>query len=144
MEVDMTLPYENYNSIVNTRNFLTDLMDSKKSPKVAKAVRQRARSLLKHFPADFELCEWISTYQKVAHERYDNPRAAVIKLRKNDPVEYSPVHAGWIFWNEASTDFYGPFLSRKQCEEAFTKYGEELDLESKGKSSKSINSVMEG
>jgi len=125
----MTLPYENYNSLVNTRNFLNDLMNPDKTPKVPKAVRQRARNLLKHFPADFEICEWISTYQKVADERYNNPRAAVIKLRKNDPVEYSPMHSGWIFWNEASTEFYGPFLSRQKCEEAFAKYAEDLEKE---------------
>jgi hypothetical protein len=138
----MTLPYENYFSLHNTRSFLTDLMDTKKSPKVPKAVRQRARNLLKHFPADFEICEWISTYQKVAYERYENPRAAVIKLRKNDPVEYSAVHMGWIFWNESSTDFYGPFLTRTQCEEALAKYVEELENEPV-KSSKSIDTEDE-
>jgi hypothetical protein len=135
----MTLPYENYFSLANTRNFLTELMDTKKSPKVPKAMRQRARNLLKHFPADFEVCEWISTYQKVAHERYHNPRASVIKLRKNDPVEYSAVHMGWIFWNEASTDFFGPFLTREECEKALSKYCEELDKEGKHKSSKLLN-----
>lgn len=136
----MTLPYENYNSLVNARNFLTELMNPDKTPKVPKAVRQRARNLLKHFPADFEICEWISTYQKVADERYNNPRAAVIKLRKSDPVEYSPLHSGWIFWNESSTDFYGPFLSRKQCEEALEKYVKDLDVVS-SESSKSLDNT---
>ena len=132
----MTLPYENYISLMNTRNFLKDLMDPEKSPKVPKPIRQRARNLLKHFPADFEVCEWISTYQKVANERYNNPKASVIKLRKNDPVDYSPVHMGWIFWNEASTDFFGPFLTREQCEEAFEKYAKDIET---AESSKSID-----
>jgi len=136
----MTLPYENYTSLNNTRNFLKDLMDPKKSPKVPKQVRQRARNLLKHFPADFEVCEWISTYQKVADERYNNPKASVIKLRKNDPVEYSPIHMGWIFWNEASTEFFGPFMSRRQCEESFDKYAKDLEFEM-SESSKTIDNT---
>lgn len=140
----MTLPYENFFSLQNTRNFLTELMDTKKSPKVPKAVRQRARNLLKNFPADYEICEWISTYQKVAYERYENPRAAVIKLRKNDPVEYSAVHMGWIFWDETAVNFYGPFLTRKQCEEALEKYAEDLESEGKGKSSKILDTISEG
>lgn len=140
----MTLPYENFYSLQNTRNFLTELMDAKKSPKVPKAVRQRARNLLKHFPADFEVCEWVSTYMKVVYERYENPRAAVIKLRKNDPVEYSPIHMGWIFWNESSTEFYGPFLTRNECDEALKKYADELDSEDNGKSSKTLDTVSEG
>lgn len=127
----MTLPFENYNSLVGARNFLIELMDPKKSAKIPKAIRRRARGLLKHFPADFEMCEWISTYQKVADERYHNPRASVIKLRKHDPVEYSPVHMGWIFWDEASVNFYGPFVSRQQCEEALTAYVKELESTTK-------------
>ena len=51
----MTLPNERTRSIRNTRNFLRDLLDPKKTPKVPKAVRKEAYWCLRHFPSDFEM-----------------------------------------------------------------------------------------
>lgn len=49
----MTLPYERTNAIQNTELFLMELMDPKKTPRVPKEIRRRARSLLKHYPGQF-------------------------------------------------------------------------------------------
>jgi hypothetical protein len=46
----MTLPNERYRSIENTRNFLQDLLDPKKTPRVPKEVRTRAYWCLRHYP----------------------------------------------------------------------------------------------
>lgn len=51
----MTLPHEEYMSLLNTKQFLLDLLDPQKTPKVPKKIRLKARSCLKHYPFDSEL-----------------------------------------------------------------------------------------
>jgi hypothetical protein len=51
----MTLPNERFNSIEQTRDFLRDLLDPKKTPKVPKAIRERAYWSLRHFPATYQM-----------------------------------------------------------------------------------------
>lgn len=53
----MTLPDEWFNSLRNTQQFLIDLLDPSKSPKVPKEVRKRAGDCLKHFPFDHTINE---------------------------------------------------------------------------------------
>ena len=73
----MTLPYEEANSLKETRKFLVELMTRK--PAAPKWIRQRASSLLKHFPWEFQGVNLIpqeeigfeeKTYAK-AEKRYD-------------------------------------------------------------------------
>jgi len=51
----MTLPDERYRAVKFARDFLYDLCDSKKTPGVPKAVRERARSVLRHYPDDYHM-----------------------------------------------------------------------------------------
>ena len=51
----MTLPYERYNSIKWTEQFLLELCDPKKTPRVPRDVRQRAYALLRHYPGGYNL-----------------------------------------------------------------------------------------
>jgi len=51
----MTLPYERFNSVKNTERFLLDLMDPSKTPRVPKAIRQRARQCLRHYPGSYDM-----------------------------------------------------------------------------------------
>jgi hypothetical protein len=51
----MTLPDERYRAVKFARDFLYDLMDAKKTPGVPKAVRERARSVLRHYPDDYHM-----------------------------------------------------------------------------------------
>lgn len=51
----MTLPDERYRSLVQTKKFLIELMSSKEYPRLPKIVRQRAHSLLRHWPDDYHL-----------------------------------------------------------------------------------------
>jgi hypothetical protein len=49
----MTLPYERYRAMKCGHQFLLDLRDPKKTPKVPKYVRQRASSVLRHYPFEY-------------------------------------------------------------------------------------------
>ena len=49
----MTMPNERRNAVNYTRQFLVDLMDPKKTPRVPKEIRKRAYSCLKHYPGDY-------------------------------------------------------------------------------------------
>ena len=56
----MTVPVERTNAVNWTRDFLYELVDPKKTPRVPKAVRQRALHLLRHYPLAFDM-EMIAT-----------------------------------------------------------------------------------
>lgn len=51
----MTVPVERTNAVNWTRDFLYELIDPKKTPRVPKAVRQRALHLLRHYPSAFDM-----------------------------------------------------------------------------------------
>lgn len=51
----MTLPDERYRSLMQTKKFLTELLNSQKTPRVPKIIRQRAHSLLRHWPDNYHL-----------------------------------------------------------------------------------------
>ena len=51
----MTIPIERTRAVNKAREFLYDLLDPKKTPRVPKAVRQRAGRILKHYPGTYYL-----------------------------------------------------------------------------------------
>lgn len=51
----MTLPDERYRSLKWTRDFLEDLLDPKKTPRVPRDIRKQAYSCLRHYPEDYYL-----------------------------------------------------------------------------------------
>ena len=51
----MTLPYERYNAVTRTEQFLKDLMDPKKTPRVPKEVREQAYYCLRHYPSKYNM-----------------------------------------------------------------------------------------
>lgn len=51
----MTLPDERYRSIHQAEQFLKDLCDRTKTPRVPKAVRARAGAVLRHYPSQWHL-----------------------------------------------------------------------------------------
>ena len=53
----MTLPHEEYYSLVATKNFLYDLLNSAHTPNIPSEVRERASRVLKHFPMQHRLNE---------------------------------------------------------------------------------------
>lgn len=51
----MTLPYERTRAVNATRNFLNDLLSSKKTPRVPKEIRLRASACLRHYPNEYDM-----------------------------------------------------------------------------------------
>lgn len=51
----MTISSERTSSLIITEQFLKDLLDPKKTPRVPKAVRQQASRCLRHHPGMFDL-----------------------------------------------------------------------------------------
>lgn len=51
----MTLPDERYRSLVYTKKFLMELLSPHQTPRIPKVIRQRAHSLLRHWPDDYHL-----------------------------------------------------------------------------------------
>lgn len=51
----MTIPIERSYSIENTREFLTSLIDPKKTPRIPKHVRLAAYWCLRHYPWDMDM-----------------------------------------------------------------------------------------
>lgn len=81
----MTLPYERMNSLRAAEQLLCDLLDPKVTPRVPREIRQRARSVLRHFPLGSQLdiiAERIPEHYNtstdplyVAVKSYDNSKA---------------------------------------------------------------------
>lgn len=51
----MTLPFERKRAVTNTEQFLKDLLDPQKTPRVPANIRHQAASLLKHYPRHHEM-----------------------------------------------------------------------------------------
>lgn len=51
----MTLPFERKRAVINTGQFLKDLLDPQKTPRVPANIRHQAGSLLKHYPLQYEM-----------------------------------------------------------------------------------------
>ena len=60
----MTVPIERFNSIKYTRDFLRDLLDSKKTKKIPREIRRRASSCLRHFPSDLDMMMAAEDFKK--------------------------------------------------------------------------------
>ncbi len=51
----MTVPVERTNAVIHTHEFLYSLLDSKKTPRVPKEIREQAHRLLRHYPTKFDM-----------------------------------------------------------------------------------------
>ena len=67
----MTLPDERYRAVTWARNFLYDLCDPKKSPGVPKKIRDQARSILRHYPSDWDMNRAAAGAPDVFQERME-------------------------------------------------------------------------
>ena len=52
---DMTLPDERYRAVLAAERLLKDLCDPSVTPRVPKAVRARASSVLRHYPGKWDM-----------------------------------------------------------------------------------------
>ena len=67
----MTLPDERYRSLVQTRRFLLDLCNREHTPRVPKLIRDTARSMLRHYPSDWELDRLASAAPDILQQRME-------------------------------------------------------------------------
>lgn len=51
----MTIPLERTNAVVNTEQFLVELLDPKKTPRVPRYIRDQAQRLLRHYPTKYDM-----------------------------------------------------------------------------------------
>jgi hypothetical protein len=55
VERSVTLPDERYRALKMAESFMQDLLDPSKTPRVPRHIRQRARSVLRHYPGSYYL-----------------------------------------------------------------------------------------
>jgi hypothetical protein len=67
----MTLPDERYRAVRMAENFLRDLMDPAKTPRVPRTVRERARSVLRHYPGEWDLDRAAGAAPEIFTKRLD-------------------------------------------------------------------------
>jgi hypothetical protein len=51
----MTLPDERYRAVLRAEQFLKDLLDPSKTPRVPRDIRIRASGVLRHFPGTWDM-----------------------------------------------------------------------------------------
>ena len=71
----MTLPRERQLAIKNTRIFLLDLMDPKKTPRVPRAIRKEASHCLKHYPTEYDMGEAAESLERQNEVHPARPRS---------------------------------------------------------------------
>lgn len=77
--LDMTLPDERYRAVVQTRRFLLDLCNPQHTPRVPKLVRETARSMLRHYPSDWDMQRAAEGSPDVFQERMEDLHRFVTK-----------------------------------------------------------------
>ena len=76
---DMTLPDERYRAIVQTQKFLLDLCNPQHTPRVPKLIRDRARSMLRHYPTTFDMQHAAEAAPDIFAEKMEDLHRFVMK-----------------------------------------------------------------
>lgn len=80
----MTLPDERYRAVMWASRFLTDLAsDRKKYPRISKAIRQEAWSIMRHFPNEWDMKRSAEASPEVFQERME-PLYRMVKQHEQD------------------------------------------------------------
>jgi hypothetical protein len=72
----MTLPDERYRAVIQTQKFLVEILST---PRVPKAIKDRARSCLRHYPNDWDMKRAADSAPDVFQEQME----AVTRLFKS-------------------------------------------------------------
>ena len=80
----MTLPDERYRAVMWAERFLRDLAhDTVNYPRVPKKIRQEARSILRHFPAEYEMKRASEKAPDVFQERMEPLTRLVLQYEQD-------------------------------------------------------------
>ena len=80
----MTLPDERYRSVKSAAEFLSRLAGGE-YPRVPKAVRDEARSILRHYPSQWDMQRTALQAPDVFQERMDDLHKMVLKYEQDQP-----------------------------------------------------------
>lgn len=83
----MTLPFEMYCAMMNAHQFMRDLMFPHRTKRIPKAIRERARDILKHYPLHDDANMMTSLYAEWVEDG---------RPRKRKEVYYCSQRQGWI------------------------------------------------
>lgn len=84
----MTLPDERYRAVMWASKFLTELAhDRKKYPRVPKAVRQEAHSILRHYPGSWDMSRAADACPDVFQERMEPVYRMIKQYEENKKDE---------------------------------------------------------
>ena len=76
----MTLPDERYRSIMQADQLLKDLLDSTKTPRVPRLIRDRARGVLRHWPDTYYIDQLAEQSPEIITPRME-PLYRMVKQR---------------------------------------------------------------
>jgi hypothetical protein len=77
--IKMTLPDERYRAVIQTRRFLLDLCNPQHTPRVPKLIREHARSMLRHYPSDWDMTRAAEGAPDVFQERMEDLHRFLLK-----------------------------------------------------------------
>lgn len=80
----MTLPDERYRAVVQTRRFLLDLCNPQHTPRVPKLIRETARSMLRHYPSDWDMNRASESAPDVFQERMEDLHRFLLKGKEEN------------------------------------------------------------
>lgn len=89
----MTLPDERYRAIRITATLLTDLCNSRTTPRVPREIRQRAAQCLRHFPSQYDLQQLESAAPHVVQQQMEPLHRMVAAYTAMTP-EHDDNHEG--------------------------------------------------
>lgn len=67
----MTMPDERFRAVSMAREFLLELTDTVKTPRIPKIIRNRALGILRHYPSNYELKSVAHRASDIFQERMD-------------------------------------------------------------------------
>jgi hypothetical protein len=76
----VTLPDERYRAVVQTQRFLLQILTT---PRVPKAIKDQARSCLRHYPSDWDMKQAAENCPDVFQERME-PLYRMVKAYEQD------------------------------------------------------------
>lgn len=75
----MTLPDERYRAVTQTEYFLIQLCDTKMTKRIPRQIRERARSLLRHYPSRSDLNRAADLAPEVFQEKMEDLHKFVVR-----------------------------------------------------------------
>jgi len=91
-EIPMTLPDERYRAVVQTEKFLKEILST---PRVPKAIKDRARSCLRHYPSDYDMTRAAAAAPDVFAERMEDLHRFVAAGQRAAEAEDSELLRGY-------------------------------------------------